>query len=243
MSTMSNLEHTILILNGKGGCGKTTISTNVASYYANNGYKTTLMDYDPQASSSMWHGLRSGDRANINLITAYERFSTVTRSWKLRIPLDTQRLIIDVPAGMNGFELQDLIKKVDTIIIPVTPSPIDIHATSDFIKDLILVGKVRSYPIKIGVVANRVKKESPVYLPLIKFLSHLDIPFVTLLWDSMNYVKAAEKGLGIFDMDKTDCKDDIESWDELTDWIDSSKSNSNNIHYLSHRSSTLGQSN
>ena len=236
---MSNLEHTILILNGKGGCGKTTISTNVASYYANNGYKTTLMDYDPQASSSMWHGLRSGERASINLITAYERFSTVTRSWKLRIPLDTQRLIIDVPAGMNGFELQDLIKKVDTIIIPVTPSPIDIHATSDFIKDLILVGKVRSYPIKIGVVANRVKKESPVYLPLIKFLSHLDIPFVTLLWDSMNYVKAAEKGLGIFDMDKADCKDDIESWDELTNWIDSSKSSSNNIHYLSRSSSTI----
>ena len=55
-----------------------------------------------------------------------------------------------------------------------------------FIKDLILVGKVRNYPIRVGVIANRVKKESPVYLPLIKFLSHLDIPFITMLW----YVKS-----------------------------------------------------
>lgn len=239
---MNNLEHTILVLNGKGGCGKTTISTNIASYYANQGCRTTLMDYDPQASSSMWHGLRQENNAHITLITAYERFSTVTRSWKLRIPLDTQRLIIDVPAGMNGFELQDLIKKVDTIIIPVTPSPIDIHATSDFIKDLILIGKVRSYPIKIGVVANRVKKNSPIYLPLIKFLSHLDIPFVTLLWDSMNYVKGAEKGQGIFDLNKEDCKDDIESWSELTNWIDSAKSNKDKIHYLSRQVTSVGLS-
>ena len=235
MSAMNQLQRTILVMNGKGGCGKTTLSTNVASYYASKGLRTTLMDYDSQASSSMWHSLRSAKLPNINMITAFERFSTVTRSWKLRIPLETQRLIIDVPAGMSGFDLQDIIKKVDTIIIPVTPSPIDIHATSDFIKDLILVGKVRSYPIRIGVVANRVKKDSPVYLPLIKFLSRLDIPFVTLLWDSMNYVKAAEKGMGIFDLVDEDCKDDLNSWKELFDWIDDAKESGNNIHYISNR--------
>ncbi|MBD3671851.1 MAG: ParA family protein [Gammaproteobacteria bacterium] len=233
---MNHLQHTILVMNGKGGCGKTTLSTNVASYYASKGLNTTLMDYDPQASSSMWHSLRPNNLPPINLITAYERFSTVTRSWKLRIPLDTQRLIIDVPAGMSGFELQDIIKKVDTILIPVTPSPIDIHATSDFIKELILVGKVRSYPIRIGVVANRVKKESPVYLPLIKFLSRLEIPFITMLWDSMNYVKAAENGMGIFDLEDTDCKDDMSSWKELFDWVDEIKDKSStNIHYISNR--------
>ncbi|MCG7961877.1 MAG: ParA family protein, partial [Candidatus Thiodiazotropha taylori] len=44
----------LLILNSKGGCGKTTIATNLAGYYASAGTPTALFDYDPQGSSHRW---------------------------------------------------------------------------------------------------------------------------------------------------------------------------------------------
>jgi len=48
---------------------------------------------------------------------------------------------MDAPAGVSGFRLAEFVQRVDTVIVPVLPSPIDIHATTDFIKDLLLVGK------------------------------------------------------------------------------------------------------
>ena len=41
----------IMVMNAKGGCGKSTLATNLASYYADAGYGVSLADYDPQRSS------------------------------------------------------------------------------------------------------------------------------------------------------------------------------------------------
>ena len=45
----------IMVLNAKGGCGKSTLATSLASYYATEkGNKVALADYDPQHSSLDW---------------------------------------------------------------------------------------------------------------------------------------------------------------------------------------------
>jgi len=224
----------ILVINGKGGCGKTTLTTNLAAYYAAKGHVTTMMDYDPQGSSAMWHRARSPNHPAIHFISAVEKFSTATKTWRMRIPFDTERLIIDVPGGIDGYMLQDMVKRVDTILIPVSPSPIDIHATSHFIKDLFLVGKARSYNIRIGVVANRVKKDLPIYVPLQRFLNRLDIPFITTLWDSQNYVVAAEQGLGVHEIEGEEIQKDIAQWIPLIQWIENENmvAKKQNVHYI-----------
>ena len=38
----------ILVSNAKGGCGKTTLATTLASAYAVGGFKVALADADPQ---------------------------------------------------------------------------------------------------------------------------------------------------------------------------------------------------
>jgi len=210
---------TILILNSKGGCGKTTLATNLASLYATGGIKTTLMDYDPQGSSLLWYSLRSDMHAPIHVIDANKTKSGLTRSWQLAVPPSTKRLIIDAPAGVKGAALQNIVRKADVIVIPVAPSPIDIHATSDFIKDLLLVGKARSLGIHIGVVANRVRKNSPHYEPLHRFLNTLKIPFITSLTDTENYINAAEEGMGIYELPEDKSVLEREQWLPLIRWL------------------------
>ena len=118
----------ILLLNAKGGCGKTTIATNLAGYFADRGLVTALMDYDPQGSSTVWLNLRDAGRPDIVGIAAYERRRGVTRSFQLHLPNKVDRIVIDAPSGVSGLQLVDYIQMAETILVPVLPSPIDIHA-------------------------------------------------------------------------------------------------------------------
>lgn len=192
---------TILVINSKGGSGKTTVATNLASYYAHNDFSTALMDYDPQGSSIQWLKLRPLSKKSIHGANAARQKGGQLRSWQMKIPANTNRLVIDAPAGIENMMLQEMVRAADNIVIPVAPSAIDIHATADFIKDLYLVGKVRASRTQVAVIANRVRNGVPVYKPLENFLNALKIPFVTVLTDSAQYVQAAGEGLGVFEMD------------------------------------------
>ncbi len=210
----------ILVLNPKGGCGKTTIATNLASYYACEGVVTALLDYDPQGSSVRWAGQRSGDKPPVHCVNACEKHkTTMTKSWYLRIPAETQQVIIDAPAGVSSAQLQEYLRNVNSIIIPVMPSSIDVHAMARFIEELLLKGKVKQRGIKVGIVANRVKAKTNSYKSLTKFLSAIKLPFVTSLRDTQYYVGAAEHGIGIHEIITNHVDVDRENWKNLYEWL------------------------
>jgi len=158
------------------------------------------MDYDPQGSSLHWLRVRTRPEARIYGANAAPQKGGRIRSVEMHVPADTQQLIIDAPAGASGLLLQEILSRADCIIIPVAPSAIDIHATANFVRDLLLVGRIRTRNIRLAVVANRVRSSMPVYQPLERFLNSLGLPFLTRISDSDAYVKAAEGGIGIFEM-------------------------------------------
>lgn len=195
---------TILVINSKGGSGKTTLTTNLAGYYASKKCRTAIMDYDPQGSSLHWLRARPVHLHNIHGANAAPAKGNVhlgsRQGW---MPLDTEVLVIDAPAGASGLLLKELVRKSNYIVIPVAPSPIDIHATADFIKDLFLIGGARTANAKIAVVANRVRsRSSAIYASLELFLNSLKMPFLTSISDSDIYLQAIEQGMGIFEMDE-----------------------------------------
>jgi len=192
--------NTTLVINSKGGSGKTTIATNLASYFAASGVPTTVMDYDPQGSSMNWLRLRTQTGTRLHGANAAPQKNGRIRGVEMYVPADTQQLVIDAPAGASGLLLQEMLYRADCIIIPVAPSAIDIHATANFVRDLLLAGRVRARNIRLAVVANRVRSSMPVYQPLERFLNSLSLPFLTRISDSDAYVKAAEAGIGIFEM-------------------------------------------
>jgi len=213
---------TILVINSKGGSGKTTLTTNLASYYASKKVKTALMDYDPQGSSMQWLRARPDQAEKIHGANAAPpKGATIQRSSQVWIPADTEVMIIDAPAGVKGLLLQELVRRTNFIVIPVAPSPIDIHSTADFVKELFLFGGARTSKAKIAVVANRVRSSSSsVYASLERFLNSLKLPFLTNIRDSEVYLDASAKGLGVFEMDEAATAMERRELQPIFHWVD-----------------------
>ncbi len=211
----------IIVTNAKGGCGKTTITTNIASHYALQGKAVRLFDHDTQGSSLSWIGRRSETVAEIVGVDASKNTDhRLTRSWQLRVPPETDVALIDSPAGTDITELATLFQQNDSILIPVLPSPIDIHATAHFIKELLTTGGSRKRMIRVAVIANRVRKNTLMYHALERFLFSLNIPFITSLRDTQLYAKAIELGIGVQEIPSSRSKVDREQWAPIFRWLD-----------------------
>ena len=211
----------IILLNPKGGSGKTTVATNLAARFAVAGKLPVLMDMDPQGSSVRWVRKRTPNMPPIHGIAAFERSSAVTRSWQLRIPPGCGAVIVDTPAALDPQSFAEITRGADAVLVPVMPSDIDIHAAAKCISDLLLVAKVRRSQGRLGVIANRVRSNTLISQTLTSFLQSLDIPLVATLRDSQNYVRAAQIGAGIHEMPDWQARRDLEEWVSLTDWLDS----------------------
>lgn len=228
---------TIMLLNAKGGCGKSTLATNLAAHYANQQASVVLADMDPQGSSMEWLAARPQERAAIKGVAAWEDST--------KIPRNADYVIFDAPAGTRGKDLTAMVRRVQTIVIPVLPSATDIRATARFVHDVLLLGRIERRQSRVAVVANRVREtgfvqnkmeqalgsigvdyastNTHIYRGLDRFLSRLKIPFITTLRDTPNYQLADEQGLGVCELDGR-ARYDVDQWQPLIKWLDSRRS-------------------
>ena len=209
----------ILVINGKGGSGKTTVSTNLAAWLAQRGQTTVLVDADPQGSASYWLASRPEKLPKIFGVKI-ETNSRTTRSFQWRAPKSTRWLITDAAPGLSDLALNDLIQNHDLIIIPVMPSDIDIRASARFIGNLITCQVMRLHRRPIAVVANRVKQQTTAWQRLKTFMLSLNIPHPATLRDTQNYVRAYNEGSGIGDYPQQAYARDREDWELLLCWLD-----------------------
>ena len=210
----------IVILNPKGGCGKSTLATNLAAFYATHSTPPAIMDYDPQGSSMAWLKRRPEHVPTIHGIAAYKRTMQATRSWQLRIPNETRNVLIDSPAGITHDDLRELTRDATTVLVPVLPSLMDIDAATRCIADLLLVAKINRNERKLAVVANRTRKNTKSFARLMRFLDSLGIPIVAVLRDSQNFVHAAESGMGLHEMQPSRVRQDAEQIERIARWLD-----------------------
>jgi chromosome partitioning protein len=207
----------ILVLNTKGGCGKSTIATSLAAYYAIRDERVALVDYDRQASSLDWLQRRPENRPPI---TGVAGFNDGFRP----VPRNTDVVVIDAPAGCHGRELTELVRHAETIVVPVLPSTIDIVASAKFIDALQEVGKVERREVKLAVVGNRVREVTLIAQELDDYLGKLKMPYVTKLREAQNYVRAYTRGLGIHELPEYLAWPDWEQWKPLVSWLNSKRS-------------------
>lgn len=201
----------IMVINQKGGSGKTTIAVNLAAYCAQRGYQTTLMDLDPQESSAQWLSVRPISKSKIN---GSKQFNKTLKKGKNRV------VIYDVPAAIHGSRLENYIKKADMVIVPVMPSPIDMRAAREFIQRVRSMGPVIRNKIKVGLVANRCRAYTNIFSELDSYLlKEKGIKYITAFRDNTNYIKSARTGLGIFEMGESSTAQDREEWKPLVRWL------------------------
>jgi chromosome partitioning protein len=206
----------VVVLNPKGGSGKTTLAFSLAGYLASTGRRVGLLDMDRQGSSSHWLSKRPDSLPRIRALPR-----PAAGSGTVTVPDDVDCVVIDAPAGLAGDRLIDFTCGAHAILVPVLPSDLDIHAASRLISQLLLKAQVSRRNGRLGIVANRVKERTIAYKQLLKFLDRLSINLVGVLRDSQNYTHAAADGRCIHEMAPSQVRRDTEQWQAITAWLES----------------------
>lgn len=183
---------TVLVANPKGGCGKSTIATNLAAAFATGGLRTALADADRQRSSLYWLKLRPDSQARIQGLDWIKGTKT--------IPKDVDRLVIDCPAGLRIWRFRKLVALADVVLVPILPSPFDERTTSRFVKRIQKIKAIRKNRVAIGIVRNRVRARSRAADHLEMVTAQLGAPDVGEIHDRALYMEVASNGLGVFDL-------------------------------------------
>lgn len=217
MLELAGPEHLrkIVVLNPKGGSGKTTLAFNLAGYLASTGRRVALLDMDRQASSHRWLQNRPHALAAIRALSPPDSDASA-----IRVPEDVDCVVIDAPAALAGESLADFTCGAHAVLVPVLPSDLDIHAAAQLVSDLLLKAQLSRRNGRLGIVANRVKEQTLAYRQLMRFLERLSIRLIGVLRDSQNYVHAAGLGRCIHEMTPSQVRRDREQWQSITEWLE-----------------------
>ena len=201
----------VVVANPKGGVGKSTLSTNVAGYFARKGHSVMLGDADRQQSSALWLKLRPPEARPIQTWD-------VSKDLIARPPKDVTHVVLDTPAGLHGARLKDVLKLADKVLVPLQPSIFDIYATRDFLDEL--AESRRAGKLQVGIVGMRVDMRTISADKLGEFLTGLGLPVLGALRDTQNYVHMAARGLTLFDVTPSRVEKDLKQWQGTCDWLD-----------------------
>ncbi|MEO8673478.1 MAG: ParA family protein [Tahibacter sp.] len=210
----------ILVANSKGGCGKTTVTSTLAGYYARSGRRTVLVDCDPQGSSLAWCSLRAAHLAPVHGVSSNDPSHGMSTSWMLRIPGNTDVLLIDTPAGLRAHEFEQFGRHADVLLIPVVPSPIDLRATLGFIDIVRRMPEVRQGKLRVGLIINRLRERTNSAKQLDITLQRLTQTALARVRDSQTYVGLSDCGQSLFDQNSSQTRSHREDWLPLLEWLD-----------------------
>jgi chromosome partitioning protein len=204
---------TVLVASSKGGAGKTTIATNLAANAALDGKRTALVDADRQQSSAHWAAKRAG------LDSAVLPIDASRRGWERHLPGDTQRLVIDAPAGAWGEELAPYLERADAVLVPVLPSTIDLEASVPFLNSLAQNPRVKKGKLPVALVANRLKPWTAASQQAVAQLRSWPYPVAGELRDSQAYVLMAALGKSVFDYNSQQIREHQADWESVLKWL------------------------
>jgi chromosome partitioning protein len=200
----------VVVANPKGGVGKSTLSTQIAGYFASQGHAVMLGDADRQQSSQLWLSLRPAAAAPI-------------AGWVLdeggtaKPPKGTSHVVLDTPAGLHGKQLKEVLKIATHVLVPLQPSIFDIFATKPFLDEL--AQSSRAGKFKVGIVGMRVDERTLASEQLQHFVSGLGLPVLGTVRDTQNYIQTTARGLTIFDVAPGKVERDLQQWQPICAWL------------------------
>lgn len=201
----------VVVANPKGGVGKSTLSTQIAGYFASQGHAVMLGDADRQQSSRLWLTLRP---------TAARPIA----SWDVgddqiaKPPKGTTHVVLDTPAGLHGKRLKEVLKLADKVVVPLQPSVFDIFATRAFLDEL--ADSAQAAKTQIGIVGMRVDERTRAADQLHTFVQSLGLPVLGFVRDTQNYIQLAARGLTVFDVTPGRVERDLAQWLPICHWLD-----------------------
>ena len=208
--------HKIVVMNPKGGCGKTTLATNLAGWFALRGPPPTLVDCDPQGFSTRWIERRPPQRPTVHGLAT----GPLTARSTIEVPAESSVVIVDLPAAITNDQLHEFVYLADSLLLTVMPSDIDVYSATRFIAELLLDAQLDRRDRRVGIVANRVRQRTKSLAMLMRFLGSLRIPLIGALRDSQNFVQAAALGLSVCELPPHRAQDDPPALDAVGRWLE-----------------------
>lgn len=204
---------TTLVAGSKGGCGKSTVVTQLASHWAQAGQRTAIVDADRQGSSFRWASRRPDQVPGVLGLEG-------SRKALQRVPADTQQLLIDTPAGVGERELEPFLDQADALVVPVLPSVFDLDATLHFLDELQTIRRIKAGKLPVALVANRLKPWTHASQEAVAQLAAAaPFPVAAQLRDSQAYVLLSGLGKGIFDYQSEQVRNHQQDWKPLLRWL------------------------
>jgi chromosome partitioning protein len=194
----------ICVINWKGGCGKTTIATNLAVALAASGLETALADYDRQKTAKLWEKLRPKGATAVSVIDRRKDFGAC--------PEGLQRLVVDCPPSLGARRVRAIITEGDVAIIPLLPSVFDELATLRFLKRLEAIKSVRKGRKAVLLVANRYQEGRRSSQRLEEFLLTEGLFLTARIPEREIYSDVARSGLTIFDRHTKAALEQQQAW-------------------------------
>jgi chromosome partitioning protein len=204
----------ILVVNSKGGCGKTTVATNLAVALAARGEEVALADADRQKSSLSWARRRPGTLARIEALNWTKEGNIGDKDKSL------DAIVIDGPGGLRSELARNLIAEASDIIVPVLASAFDWDATLKFLDGISDVKRVRKGKADIFVVANRIDRRSAQVGDLERILADKGYPLLARISDRVIYARHAAAGTGVFDISDARSHEIRGQWHPLLQAVD-----------------------
>lgn len=214
--------HKIVVLNPKGGCGKTTLATNLASFFAQRGPPPTLIDCDPHGFCLGWLEKRPAHRPAIHGVQGFGGGPGGDLTFKAHP--ESRIAIVDLPAAIDSSRLHIYTYLADSLLLPIVPSPVDVYSATRFIAELLLDAQLDRRERRLAIVANRVHSRTRSYQMLMRFLTSLDIPMVAALRESQNYVRAAGEGIGVCELPRYKTTHDLPQIAAVVNWLERRRS-------------------
>ena len=208
------MANVTVVMNPKGGVGKSTLATNLAGYYATRGRAVMLGDVDRQQSAREWLKLRPPGCAPI---MSWE----IARGRAAKPPREASHIVLDTPAGISEKLLEQVITPARRVIVPLQASMLDILATKHFLARLAHDRTVRKSDALIGVIGMRVDTRTRAFDELQRYLDGLGLPVLGYIRNTQNYVQLAARGLTLFDIAPGRVQQDLDQWAPIIKWLDS----------------------
>lgn len=203
----------IVVASSKGGAGKSTISTNLAAYFALQGKRTALIDADRQKSSTHWCQKRAG------METAVLPVDGSKKGWKKHLPSQTEVVIVDAAAGDMADDLEDFLEIASVVLVPVLPSSIDLEATVPFLDSLAGNARVKKGKLPVALIGNRLKPWTGASQQAMAQIKAWPYPVAAELRDTQAYVLMVALGKSLFDYHSEQVRNHQADWASLFKWI------------------------
>jgi chromosome partitioning protein len=210
----------IAVSNPKGGSGKTTVTTNLACFFAKFGYSVLVLDCDSQSSAKDWASMRASDLPRVMVVatTAEQLLDRLQNARNTDAPKAV--VLLDLPAAFPVELELALYPYIDAMLIPTNTSPIDIRAMVRHVFDLYKQFLDEQTTPAVGVIVNRAKPHTRLHqLVYSGFLQRIAFPLVGELRDTQNYPSASHEGKGVVELPLRQSIKDLLQWKPVLEWL------------------------